>query len=405
MTVPTSEDVARRIDALADQLTEAGDLTDPAWRAAAHAVPRHLFVPPTAWASPYEEPERRIDVDADPAGWWNAAYANHPIITQYDDGATPSAEVNSDERRHCTSSLSAPDVVFPFLELLDVNGLAERAHGDGRPHVRVLEIGTGTGWTAGLLSARIGAENVVSIEVDGQVAKQAAANLEAAGLSPVLITGDGALGFPEVSPFDAVHVTCGVTTVPYSWVERTRPGGVIAFPWMPEYGPGRRTRLTVNENGHAVGQFHGGASYMMLRGQRTTFPVFEEDTAGWDESATAADPRRIIWDTPGPGVVITGQVPDLMVNHSVGVHDGSVRLWLADTGHTSKALVDTAWGRTGARVRQRGPRRLWEELEAAYRTWLGYGAPGTDRLGLVIGPNGQRVWVDSPDKVIEPHPA
>lgn len=397
MSVPGSEEVGRRIDALADGLAGTGELTDPAWRAAMHAVPRHLFVPPVAWARPYGAGEHRIDIDADPAGWWDAAYANQPIITQYDDaGISP-----DDGEGNCTSSISAPDVVFPFLELLGPTGA--RAGGDGQ--ARVLEVGTGTGWTAGLLSSRFGAGNVTSVEVDEQVAKQAAANLEAAGLRPVLVVGDGAHGHPGGAPYDAVHVTCGVTTVPYEWVRQTRPGGVIVFPWMPEYGPGHRTRLVVDADGRASGTFHGSAAYMMLRSQRTAFPRFTDEAVEWEESATVADVRRIIWDTPGPAVAITGWAPDLMATHSVDEGDGSVRLWIADTAHSSQAIVDAPWGTSGAHVRQRGPRSLWEELEAAYQAWIGRGSPAVDRFGMTVGPDGQYVWLDDPGTPLRPPPS
>ncbi|MWA04084.1 protein-L-isoaspartate(D-aspartate) O-methyltransferase [Actinomadura sp. LD22] len=374
------EEVAGRIDALADELAGSGDLTDPAWRTAMHAVPRHLFVPPVAWAW-HDGLQHRIDAGADPAAWWDAAYANQPIITQYDDGDT-ALEVGGGK---CTSSLSAPDVVLRFLELLRL---------EGRP--RVLEIGTGTGWTAGLLSSRVGADNVTSVEVDGRVAKQAAANLEAAGLQPVLVVGDGADGHPGGAPHDAVHVTCGVTTVPYAWVRQTRPGGVIVFPWMPEYGPGRRVRLVVDADGRASGTFHGRAAYMMLRSQRTGFPDFTAEGDSWDESVTSADVRRILWDTPGPATAITGCVPDLMATDSVDGGDGSVTMWIADTGHSSQAIVDAPWGMDGAHVRQRGPRRLWDEFEAAYRAWLERGSPAPDRFGMTVGPDGQYLWLDAP---------
>jgi protein-L-isoaspartate O-methyltransferase len=60
--------------------------------------------------------------------------------------------------------------------------------------------------------------------VDEQVAQQAAANLEAASYNPTLIIGDAVTCIEERAAFDLVHVTCGVTILPYPWVEHARPG-------------------------------------------------------------------------------------------------------------------------------------------------------------------------------------
>src|SRR5690606_21422169 len=128
----------------------------------------------------------------DPDGWWDAAYADQPIVTQADDGATdPGTGQGS-----ASSSLSAPGIVTAFLELLNP------FEGD-----RILEIGTGTGWTAALLASRPRVQ-VTTIEVDAQVAEQAMANLKAVGCDVRVLVGDGAEGHPDGAPFDCVHVTC-----------------------------------------------------------------------------------------------------------------------------------------------------------------------------------------------------
>jgi hypothetical protein len=49
-------------------------------------------------------------------------------------------------------------------------------------------------------------------------------------------------------------------------------------------------------------------------------------------------------------------------------------------------------------VRQYGPRRLWDEVEAAFQVWKDLGEPAHDRFGLTVTPDGaHRVWLDSPD--------
>ncbi|WP_043627090.1 methyltransferase domain-containing protein [Nonomuraea candida] len=354
--------------ALADRLAANGELNDPAWRAALLAVPRHRFVPDVAWARPDDGPAYRIDRTGDPGGWLAAAYADHAIITQFDDGATA---VGAGSGRY-TSSLSAPGVVLDFLELL----APEPGH-------RVLEIGTGPGWTAGLLAHRLGDAGVTSVEIDPQVLATAAANLRALGRRPGLVLGDGAGGRAGGAPYDGVHVTCGVHTVPHAWVRQTRPGGVIVLPWMPRYAPGHQLRLTAGPAGTASGHFAGSATYMPLRGQRSApAPRF---TGDFRRRTAEIPPETIFRAAYGADVAIAGTLPD--VHASVAADNGfEVWLWAGDS---------LAYG-AGSHIAETGPRNLWNEVERAFGRWLEWGRPERSRFGMTVSPVGQHVWLDSP---------
>ncbi|TDC42479.1 methyltransferase domain-containing protein [Actinomadura sp. KC345] len=242
-------DVTRRPDALAERLVAAGWLTQGRVRTALRDVPRHAFVPPVAWTGDGD----RVDRAAAPESWLDPVYRDDAIITQLDDGRTDVATGSG----RFTSSCSAPSTVVSLLELLD----AEAGH-------RVLDVGTGTGWTAALLARLVGAENVTSVEVDPFVSAQAAENLKDVVLSPRLVVGDGAVGWEDGAPFDRVHATCGVSQVPYAWVRQTRPGGVIVAPYAPGFASSHELRLVVMPDGTAVGRFTGYASYMMMRSHR-----------------------------------------------------------------------------------------------------------------------------------------
>ena len=247
------------LDEMISGLERLGDMDR--WRGPLRQVPRHLFVPDRAWCTPDDGPGYLIDRDKDPGEWLKAAYADMAIVTQLDDGVT---DIATGEGLY-TCSLSAPSVVLACLSLLDPR------EGD-----RVLEIGTGTGWTAALLSRLVGDANVTTIEVDQAVFVRAAENLATAARHPRLVLGDGAEGWPQGAPYDRVHVTCGVVTVPYEWVRQTRPGGVIVFPLMVAANSGQLTRVTVNDDGTATGDFYGDVNYMMLRAQRGTIPKTAE---------------------------------------------------------------------------------------------------------------------------------
>ncbi|MEV4096062.1 methyltransferase domain-containing protein [Streptosporangium saharense] len=370
-------------------LTRLGRLEEPVEQAL-RAVPRHDFVPALALV-PHEEGLRAISRDTDPDGWWETVYADTSIVTQLDDGALSVADVVAPDGvvrlpagADYTSSASAPSTVAGLLNLLDVE-----------PGHRVLEVGTGTGWTAALLAHLVGDGGlVVSVEIDPAVAEQAAKNLT--GHDRVrLVVGDGTEGHPEDGPYDRVHVACGVRAVPYAWVEQTRPGGVIVLPYVPGFGTGHELRLVVTPDGLAHGRFPGFASYMMMRPQRVPAGVLSY-TRDHQATTTAVDPRTI------------GHAPagaDLAVAALTGMHsrslvwDDAYRLWVYEPGTPHAAAVTWTEGHRDIEVRQYGERPVWDEVVDAYFRWVGWGQPGRSRFGMTVAPDGQRVWLDEPGRV------
>jgi protein-L-isoaspartate(D-aspartate) O-methyltransferase len=382
-------DLAERVDELCDRLAAGGDLRSPVWRRALHAVPRHLFVPERAWAAPNGAGEGYlIDQVVDPDRWWSAVYSDSAIITQRADGAAGVAEDGEP-----SSSCSAPGTVAEFLE-----------HLAPEDHNRVLEIGTGTGWTAALLSWRVRGCNVVSIDVDPVVSETAAKNLAGTDYSPRLVVGDGTAGWRDGAPYDRVHVAVGVAAFPYAWVEQTRPGGVIVAPFMPGYGFGWLARLHVLGDGTAVGRFPGWAGYMMLRGQRPAGGAAVDFVHGVpEETFTRLDPRRLVADSAAD-LAIAAMVPGVQtrMHHGDGNAVDECTLWVLDreTRLGSWASVDYVPGRDEFLVQQYGDRRLWDEVEAAYWRWNAWGRPERDRFGMTITPDGQAVWLDTPDHTL-----
>ncbi|GAA4898885.1 methyltransferase domain-containing protein [Streptomonospora salina] len=353
------------------------------WSEESRAALREHFIPEAAWASPLDsDPGYWIDRTADPDRWRSAVYSDTTILTQVDDGGTALTEETATAGSTPSSSSTAPSLVAAFLRMLDPY-----------PGDRVLEVGTGTGWTAALLSARLGVDGVVSVEVDDQVAKHAAVNLERAGFAPHLVVGDGADGWPERAPYDRVHVTCGVATVPYAWVAQTRPGGVLAVPWAPNHVSGHRLALTSTGNA-AVGRIRGDTSFMMLRSQRLAYPPPAD---GRRESAARVDPRRIGRAGRGMEVALAGFLPGVLLNAGL---DGADQVGVRDPGTRSYAIATGSDG--GWEVVQIGPRSLWEELETAYLAWVEWGCPDRGRFGVTVDAAGQHVWLDRPDNRLAP---
>jgi protein-L-isoaspartate(D-aspartate) O-methyltransferase len=109
-----------------------------------------------------------------------------------------------------------------------------------RPGELVLDVGTGSGYQAAVL-AELGAD-VVTIERLPELAEQARANLAAAGYRQVEVrVGDGTLGVPDRSPFDAIAVAAAAPAFPETLYEQLRPRGRLV---VPVGGP-RAQRLEV----------------------------------------------------------------------------------------------------------------------------------------------------------------
>ncbi|MFG3285761.1 methyltransferase domain-containing protein [Streptomyces sp. NPDC048111] len=375
-------------------LTAAGVLA-PDWAPAFASVPRAAFLLDLMW--PFDmETGRSVPVSrrADPERWNRYADADVPIVTQWDDGVHSGTAPGHVP----TSSASMPSVVTAMLRDLDV-----------RPGCRVLEIGTGTGWNAALLARRVGAAHVVTVEVDDAVAAAARSALARFGLPVRVVHGDGARGCPEAAPYDRIIATCGLRSVPYPWVEQSRPGGIVVAPWGTHFGNGDAlVRLVVSEHGDsASGRFRGPVEFMKLRAQRQPDVPHGAYVAGTvadgeESSSTVTEEQFPIGRFSPRDFALGLRVPDCV--RVAGARDAGTRaVWFYGLSDRSWACVQFREART-SRVWQSGPRRLWDEVAAAHRWWEAHGRPGFDRFGLSVDRAGQRVWLDDPHHVLNRAP-
>jgi protein-L-isoaspartate(D-aspartate) O-methyltransferase len=134
-----------------------------------------------------------------------AEYAEHA----YDDGPLPIGS---------SQTISQPYIVALMSEVAALNGSE-----------RVLEIGTGSGYQAAILS-RLAAE-VYSIESIPSLHDHARLILDAMGFRNVhLRCGDGSVGWPEEAPFDVILVTAAMPGVARPLIEQLSPGGRLVAP-------------------------------------------------------------------------------------------------------------------------------------------------------------------------------
>ncbi|WP_424643281.1 methyltransferase domain-containing protein [Embleya sp. AB8] len=271
------------------------------------------------------------------------------------------------------------------------------------PGMRVLDVGTGTGYTAARLAEIVGPDGfVTSVEVDAQLVGTARANLARAGVENAeVVCADGFEGWPTSAPYDRTHVTCGIRTTSYAWARQSTAGGRIVLPWGTDFTPhDRLLTLIVDEAGTASGRFGVGLSFMKMRAQRLTPPDHAAYAPpGWMESGRDTDSDLELSDVreivDGDGSFVVGlRVPECVQVPAYG-DDGSVTVWLYSTRDRSVAVA--AFGEeTASNVVQAGARSLWTEVERARTWWVGNGRPRTERLGLTVDADGQRAWLDDP---------
>ncbi|HEY2755174.1 MAG TPA: protein-L-isoaspartate(D-aspartate) O-methyltransferase [Pseudolabrys sp.] len=138
----------------------------------------------------------------------------------------------------CGQTISQPYVVAYMTEHLRL-----------RPEHRVLEVGTGSGYQAAVLSRL--AREVVSIERYRTLAEKARERLRALGYDNVdVVVGDGFAGAPEKAPYDRIIVTAAAPEVPQALVDQLADdGGVMLLPLGPQDGPQNIVKLTKMETG------------------------------------------------------------------------------------------------------------------------------------------------------------
>jgi protein-L-isoaspartate(D-aspartate) O-methyltransferase len=149
-----------------------------------------------------------------------------------DDACVNSAYADQALPIACGQTISQPYVVAYMTEHLAIE-----------PLQRVLEIGTGSGYQAAVLSRL--AREVISIERYRTLAERARMRLETLGYRNVEVRiGDGLAGAAERAPFDRIIITAAAENVPETLVEQLADGGIMVLPLGPHDGTQRLIRLT-----------------------------------------------------------------------------------------------------------------------------------------------------------------
>ena len=175
------DEMIAAIEAHAERAAPAvpGGRIDPAVLQAMRTVPRHEFVPEDVRALAYEDQPAPIGFG---------------------------------------QTISQPFIVALMTDLLDIG-----------PDHKVLEIGTGSGYQAAVLSPLVA--EVYSVEIIPELGERATGVLQRLGFANVRTkVADGYYGWPEAAPFDGIVVTAAASQIPPPLVEQLKPGGRMVIP-------------------------------------------------------------------------------------------------------------------------------------------------------------------------------
>ncbi|MFF7977302.1 methyltransferase domain-containing protein [Streptomyces sp. NPDC007905] len=325
-----------------------------AWRDAFASVPRHVFVPSFYAQGPDGAWQ---NVGPDDAGYLEAVYSDRALTTQLDERGIP------------TSSSSEPSVMLAMLDALDAT------EGD-----TVFELGTGTGYNAALLSHRLGEQNVTTIDVDPDLTAAATQRLADAGLHPFVGTGDGAGGWPDRAPYQRFIATAALRAIPDAFLEQAAPGAVIVAP--VGYGI---LRVAVTAPGHGTGWFLPTPAHFMPRRTSSAPPAFAAAEAA-EPTTTATAPGDVLGRLRFPlSLALPGHTTCSW--RGEGGELAAVGIWTED-GSTATAHVS-------GKVRQVGPRRLWDVVDTLAETFAD--EPERQEFHVSITPDSQTVWYRTQD--------
>jgi protein-L-isoaspartate(D-aspartate) O-methyltransferase len=373
-------------EALVAALKSEGKLSSPLVEAAFRKVPRHLFIDHFYLLDKKDrriqwqqvQPSKVENTDA----WLRTVYGNQPVITAYDEYNTP------------TSSSSSPDAMAFMLDQLQLT-----------PGMRVLEIGTGTGYNAALLAYIVGdPRKVFTMEIDAALAHRAQRILDqVVGEGITVYAGDGLRGYAPSAPYDRMIATGSYHKVPMDWLDQLQPGGILvmnlrghlgacAFLKVVKAGPGRT----------AHGTFLAGSDFMELRDAQAPSHRVTDLVARYLGRPTVVQ-RTFTCAEFDPLLLWDHRLEFLLQLSFPEMYFTSVQV-----DPMCPCLIDVASDtmlvfRPGERqgewfIEIKGHEQLWNKVVQAYSCWVDTGGADLDAYRLEIDASGkQRVMLSSKD--------
>jgi protein-L-isoaspartate(D-aspartate) O-methyltransferase len=263
---------------LVEYLKKANYLNIPLIEEAFMKVPRHLFLP------------------------------GEPLDKVYSDVAIVMKRGDEDQ---WTSSSSQPAIIAVMLEQLDL-----------KPGQRVLEIGTGTGFNAGLIASIVGPSGkVVTMDIQPDLVEHARKCLDTAGYDWVqTVVGDGGYGYSDAAPYDRIILTVASEVITPSWREQLAQDGRLVLPFA--LIEGFQQSVAFQKRGEELVSVDiKSCGFMPLQG---AFAVAQPL-----RTPLGADPRLCLFSEPGKALPVEADI---------------IATWLSQTGQDWPSGVTVTLG-------------------------------------------------------------
>ncbi len=349
---------------LVASMKREGTLTSPLIEEAFNAVPRHVFMDQF-----YVHEEMAVEREQwrlvqrpsqeDAAAWLETVYSNEALITAFDELDRP------------TSSSSAPGIMALMLEALDLH-----------PGLRVLEIGTGTGYNLALLAHIVGdPQRVFSVELDAALAHQAQQKLDhVVGRGTTIHIGNGLEGYSQAAPYDRIIATGSYHKVPLPWLDQLQDGGVLVMD-LKKMGILQLKKVGTKRAAH--GRFLAPSAFMELResgrastpnmlslfSQYTRRPLVQKMTL----SQTEFDPA-LLEDTHF-AFLLQREFPHTLLLCIPRQEQIPLTFQLLDSASETLIVFRSTEQADTWKVDVRGALHTWERLYQMYQQWVNLGRP------------------------------
>ncbi len=341
---------------LADAITHRGSR----WRDAVAATPRHLFVPCWWDRSPDADDWRLHDGRTDWDAWMAAAYSDQTLITQIGPLHADHAKPEEQPAGRPTSSSTLPSLVLKMLEYGQIHDGAD-----------VLDVATGSGYSAALAANRLGPEHVTSIDVDPYLIRAAADRLGSLDLHPRVLAVDATQTIPGT--YDRIVSMVSTHGIPAGLLAALRPGGRLVTVLA-----GTALILTANrcEGGGewaAEGRIERDWAMFMPTRSGTDYPAgigeHIADAARLDDGEVTSGRYPVVCVTDAWELMSLLEVtaPGIVHDYSEAVDGRRVAVMTHPDGSWVRAEAD---GHGVPVVHQGGPRRLWDIFDRLREEWL-----------------------------------
>ncbi|SED83514.1 Protein-L-isoaspartate(D-aspartate) O-methyltransferase (PCMT) [Streptomyces misionensis] len=343
------------------------------WWAPVTDIPRHVLVP--RWFTPGANGWSAVDGPADEGAWAAAAYADTTLVTRVGPVHADQAVSGQSVTGLPTSSSTLPSLVVSMLE-----------HGRLGPGLRLLDVATGSGYSAALACHRLGDDMVTTLDVDAYLSKAAAERLERIGYRPDVVTADATAELPGV--FDRIVSMVSMPRIPVSWLRGLAPQGRLVTTIT---GTGLILTADKSPDGGATGRIEWDRASFMATRTGADYPPQLDDVF----AASAEDGEVGLSPFPVLDVMRAWELWSMLslmapgIEHRTGTdeHGGRLAWMLHPDGSWARAR--TAPGENTATVHQGGPRRLYDLLDEIRWRWLEHGELPVYGAQVTISPDGE----------------